>query len=212
MSSQQCLGTTNSGSRCKRKCALGEYCFQHKPIVYQDAFTRVLPSIDLSDETGRNHSPFKIPNSPPRRMETRLQRRLSLHEIQIDRIVRECLEEPQDRVKPRPPQRPRGRKSEVVKPCRTEDCCICYDQQVNQDDFLDCGHSVCKTCIGKLRDVRCPMCRVPISAKFISEQDKKKMANRKKADISERNEEASIQYLMNLPLVSLTSRRRTSVL
>lgn len=206
MSSQQCLGTTNSGSRCKRKCASGEYCFQHKPIVYQQTFTRVLPSIDLSAETGTS---FEIPTSPPRRMETRLQRRLSLHEVQIDRIVRECLEEPQDRVKPRPPYRPRGRKSEVVlPPCRTEDCCICYDEQVKQDDFLDCGHSVCKTCIGKLRDTRCPMCRVSISAKFITDKDKKKMENRKKADISQRNEEASILFLMNLPLVSLTSRRR----
>jgi hypothetical protein len=54
------------------------------------------------------------------------------------------------------------------------DCCVCMEEMPDSDK-LDCGHHVCRGCIGKLRNDKCPMCRRNISAKHITSQMKLKM-------------------------------------
>lgn len=61
------------------------------------------------------------------------------------------------------------------------ECCICVDQML-ESDRLECGHSVCRGCLGSLRDTRCPMCRGEIVVHFVKEKDKEKMRMRYRID------------------------------
>lgn len=79
---------------------------------------------------------------------------------------------------------------------KTEDCCVCYDP-VPESEFLECEHPVCKSCIGQLRDTRCPMCRAEIKSKNISEKEKKKMIRRRQEDHRNRNNELFHHYMQN---------------
>ena len=79
---------------------------------------------------------------------------------------------------------------------KTEDCCVCYDP-VPEVEFLECDHSVCKNCIGQLRDTRCPMCRAEIKSKNISDKEKKKMIRRRQEDHRNRNNELFQNYMQS---------------
>jgi hypothetical protein len=79
---------------------------------------------------------------------------------------------------------------------KTEDCCVCYDP-VPEEEFLECEHSVCKNCIGQLRDTRCPMCRADIKSKNISDKEKKKMIRRRQEDHRNRNNELFQNYMQS---------------
>lgn len=160
--------------------------------------------------------------SPPR-MRTRLQTRRVL-EVQLQtlnsvveqtreprnaRLARQTMQvdpEPtrQSRVKPRPPNRPIKRPEQRDDLEQTkgssccEDCCICYDQKVEEDRFLACGHALCQTCINSLRSDKCPMCRKEVESKYISKTEKKRMQRRKRDDDEERNEEAYVNYMRSI--------------
>lgn len=51
-----------------------------------------------------------------------------------------------------------------------------------ESDRLECGHSVCRGCLGRLRDTRCPMCRGEIVVHFVKEKDREKMRERYRID------------------------------
>jgi hypothetical protein len=164
--------------------------------------------------------------SPPR-MRTRLQtQRVLQAQLQTLNSIVEQTREPrnarlarqtmqvdpeQSRVKPRPPNRPIKRSQDKVqdkvqeqttkshkKASCCEDCCICYDQKVEEDRFLECGHALCETCIKSLRSDKCPMCRKEIESKYISKTEKKRMQRRKRDDDEERNEEAYVNYMRSI--------------
>jgi len=43
------------------------------------------------------------------------------------------------------------------------ECRICYENvPSNNLEILECSHSLCKKCLGKLRCLLCPFCRNPI--------------------------------------------------
>ncbi len=226
MSRMQCFTITQSGSRCKRMCQHGStQCFQHNKMDSNHTSSpnvrpfRQLPSIDFTAETGRPifktidliDLTLEESEPQPRRMETRLSRRRSIQrEIGM---VQEAIENTrQQRVKPRPPRRPRKTKSKKHKDSnqkqtnpthsqehqKEEDCCICYEQKVREERFLECGHVMCQDCIKQLRSDKCPMCRKEIQSKFISKAEKKRMATRKRDDDEERNEQAYEAYMQAL--------------
>jgi len=47
------------------------------------------------------------------------------------------------------------------------ECAICYNQT---DNILDCKHSICNKCLGKLRKYECPVCRAGLSGEIITGQ------------------------------------------
>jgi hypothetical protein len=220
MCKTQCFCLTNSGTRCKRYCSQGSLkCFQHQKMNCEHI--RILPSIDFTEQTQRPEPKtliiIDLTNSPPR-MKTRSQTRRVL-ETQLQtlnsaveqtreprnaRIARQMMQvdpEPvarQKRVKPRPPRRPITKPIENKSSSHCEDCCICYDQKVEEDRFLACGHALCQTCIGSLRSDKCPMCRKEVESKYISKTEKKRMQRRKRDDDEERNEEAYQNYMRTL--------------
>jgi len=107
---------------------------------------------------------------------------------------------PRPRHNPRPPQKPKKasepvKKSEKKEDCsKKEDCCVCYES-MPASEVLGCSHPVCKGCLKQLRDDRCPICRAEIKSKYISDKDKKKMAQRKREDALDRANEAFRNYL-----------------
>lgn len=80
------------------------------------------------------------------------------------------------------------------------DCSVCMEQMLQSDQLL-CGHPVCRSCLGSMRDTRCPLCRREIQASFIRESDKEKMKQRYLYDRTlekmeeERQEEEREEYL-----------------
>ena len=61
------------------------------------------------------------------------------------------------------------------------DCCVCMEE-MPESDKLDCGHPLCKSCIGNLRNDKCPLCRCHIKAKHITSQLKSLMREKFEAD------------------------------
>ncbi len=193
----QCSSFTLSGSQCKRLCHHGATkCFQHGKTSSTSATPapRRPRKIDIIDLT--------IDEEPRRGMQTRLSKRKQL-ERELG-IVMEVIETSRDqrdernlyreqRVKPRPPRRPRNHSHQ-----KEDDCCICYDTRVREERFLECGHAMCEGCIKQLRNDQCPMCRKEINSKFISKAEKKRMQRRKRDDDEERNEEQYQAYMLEL--------------
>ena len=214
----QCFCLTQTGLRCKRYCVDGlKKCFQHQKI--EDRLVRMLPSLDLNAEPVRVVKPViqidltdEVETSSTRTIQTRSMTR-RIVEIQIESVqntiaqtreprmtrlaYRQMQNQPEERVKPRPthtgprkPSRPKNNKE--------EDCCICYDQKVEEDNWLKCGHCICGGCIKQLRNDKCPMCRSEIECKLVSKADKKRMLRRKRDDDEERNEQLYQNYLREL--------------
>jgi hypothetical protein len=75
------------------------------------------------------------------------------------------------------------------------ECCICYEKTIPTKQKLDCDHYVCMTCIKKLRDDRCPLCRHVISSNFITDAMKTTMKQRKKEDFHYRATELDREYM-----------------
>ena len=55
------------------------------------------------------------------------------------------------------------------------DCSICFDPT---DQELKCKHYICSDCILRLRKPKCPLCRGPLEASFITEEILNKLAFR----------------------------------
>ena len=109
---------------------------------------------------------------------------------------------PKPAPKPLPPK-PQKTKSLSGKPesskeeVKLHDCCVCLETNVNEDELLECKHSVCKSCVGQLRDPRCPMCRREIKAKWITGASKKRMTQLQKKDKEERNNQLLRAHLQS---------------
>jgi hypothetical protein len=50
---------------------------------------------------------------------------------------------------------------------KKEECCICYEININKKELMECKHGVCKDCLKKLQDNRCPICRQEMKGKLI---------------------------------------------
>jgi len=207
----QCFCLTNSGTRCKRYCSEGSLkCFQHEKMNHEDI--RILPSIDFTQQTQKPEPKtfivFDLTNSPPTRSNTRSVQLNSAVEQTMEsgntRIERQTMQVDQEllarqnRVKPITPRRPIKKPIENKSSSHCEDCCICYDQKVEEDRFLACGHALCPTCISSLRSDKCPLCRKEVESKYISKTEKKRMQRRKRDDDEERNEESYENYMRTL--------------
>ena len=70
------------------------------------------------------------------------------------------------------------------------DCCVCMDEMPSTDK-LKCTHPVCRTCVGKLRSDKCPMCRREIAAHYLKPRQKSNMRRRFEQDRISRNIEAT---------------------
>ena len=214
--SRQCESKTSTGARCKRTSKDGcNMCFQHLKMCgisvepsYQPPrrSTRgmgvasrpkkdvLIIDLTLDEEDQQDRSIV------PRRMETRLQKRLNLQQ-HMGQVLNAIQEIQQDRIRDHPPRRPRQKTHQHKHHSsngRCEDCCICYDAKVREERFLECGHILCEGCISNLRDDRCPICRKEVQSKFISNAEKKRMRNRKRDDDEERNEELYQAYMVEL--------------
>jgi hypothetical protein len=77
------------------------------------------------------------------------------------------------------------------------DCCVCLDEMPESDN-LDCGHPLCRGCVGNLRNDKCPMCRRDISAKHITSHQKSQMRKRFQEDRVARHAVATQNYLATL--------------
>ena len=47
-------------------------------------------------------------------------------------------------------------------------CCLC-EESMKSYEVIDCGHSICKECIYKLRKNECPVCRSELSGEIITD-------------------------------------------
>jgi hypothetical protein len=93
-------------------------------------------------------------------------------------------------LKPEPEQDQNGKQEEVL-----QDCCVCLETNVKEEDLLECKHSVCRDCVKQLRDPRCPMCRRDIKGKWITGSSKKRMARLQTQDRAQREQQALQTYL-----------------
>jgi hypothetical protein len=74
------------------------------------------------------------------------------------------------------------------------DCCVCMEE-MPESDKLDCGHPLCRGCVGNLRNDKCPMCRRDISGKHITAHQKSQMRQKFQADRVARHAAATQIYL-----------------
>jgi len=75
-----------------------------------------------------------------------------------------------------------------TKSVEKDECCVCYEQ-MPVSDALGCKHLVCKGCLEKMRDDRCPMCRTPI----------KKLSGKAKAEIQRRRTQDTLERYQVVP-------------
>lgn len=54
-------------------------------------------------------------------------------------------------------------KSINLEPLHTDDVCICCFNLFYEPLTIQCGHTICKTCYGKLQQLKCPHCRFKIN-------------------------------------------------
>jgi hypothetical protein len=81
------------------------------------------------------------------------------------------------------------------------DCCVCYDEQILIKDLLNCNHAVCYTCISKLRNDTCPMCRQKLAGNLVTKEVEEKIKKNKENDKKENeriNREAAINIQQNM--------------
>lgn len=43
------------------------------------------------------------------------------------------------------------------------ECCICFEENVADDEKTECGHCVCSGCLDQMTKPVCPMCRAEIA-------------------------------------------------
>jgi hypothetical protein len=62
-------------------------------------------------------------------------------------------------------RKPCGRKNKPLKKCllymnqQKEPCCVCFDENYNQNDHFICSHPLCSSCYYQLNQICCPICR-----------------------------------------------------
>jgi len=65
-----------------------------------------------------------------------------------------------DRLRARPgPAEP----YDALRNCNCNVCWSAYDDGIRMPMTLTCGHCVCASCLGQLRQLSCPQCRAPIT-------------------------------------------------
>lgn len=47
-------------------------------------------------------------------------------------------------------------------------CCICLDENVAEKDLLVCRHSICLSCLSRLAQRRCPVCRQQLEGQLVT--------------------------------------------
>ena len=209
----QCEGYTKSGLRCKKKTLdISKRCHLHLKQTIQE---------EPREEPKSRPEQRPDQQKPRTRSETRrlleeallTYQRLYQHNQHndvrenIEQLIRLEMEKErimnEMRVK-EPPRRPRkpirrntNKKEQEKKPdLPKEDCCVCFENNVEKDEMLECKHSVCKGCVKQLRDPRCPMCRSDIKSKFITDKDIRTMKIKSRADARNRTDESIREYLM----------------
>lgn len=87
-------------------------------------------------------------------------------------------------------------KSEVDS-TQKDECCVCYEMMPISES-LGCKHLVCKGCLGKMRDDRCPMCRTPMK---MTTKAKQEIQRRRVQDTLERHQiHLTISTVSNMDL------------
>jgi len=172
--SNQCEGKTRSGNQCARMTLnVSKRCHLHQETTQPRTVQALNASVARLQEQVRQIETLA---------RTRLQQLTNNHQTH---------KEPRPKRNKDKKEQPKDRKNSCGK---TEECCVCYEP-VPEDEFLECDHAVCKSCIGQLRDTRCPMCRAEIKSKNISESQKKKMVRRRIEDQTNRNNQLVQQYM-----------------
>jgi len=74
------------------------------------------------------------------------------------------------------------------------ECCVCMEEMPGSDK-LDCGHPLCRDCVGNLRNDKCPLCRREIKAKHITAKQKADMRHKFIEDRISRNSAATHAFI-----------------
>jgi hypothetical protein len=194
--SKQCEGKTRSGNQCARMTlSPSKRCHfhQHEPVdTRADRTPSSVQSLNDSVDTIQEFI---------RQLESLARNRLqelttTSSSSQLTTMTSSTLKDPRPKrnKEQKKEQKEVSKKNKKDPSGKTEECCVCYDP-VPEDEFLECDHAVCKSCIGQLRDTRCPMCRAEIKSKNISESQKKKMVRRRIEDQTNRNNQLVQQYM-----------------
>jgi hypothetical protein len=78
--------------------------------------------------------------------------------------------------------------------CDKIECCVCMEEMPGSDK-LDCGHPLCRECVGNLRSDKCPLCRRDIKAKHITSKQKADMRRKLQEDRVARNSAATQAFI-----------------
>ena len=77
-------------------------------------------------------------------------------------------------------------------------CCVCYENMQDQEK-LECSHSICSTCAIKLRSEKCPVCQRFIKGKNITDFVLCNILQRKEEDDFEyRNRDAAAALIAEM--------------
>ena len=217
----QCEGYTKSGLRCKKKTLdISKKCHLHlKQTIQEEPKEEPKSRQEQKQELKPDQQKPRTRSETRRLLEEALLNYQRLYQHNQHNDVRENIEQlirletekerimNEMRVK-EPPRRPRKpirrntnkkeqeKKQEKKPDLPKEDCCVCFENNVEKDEVLECKHSVCKGCVKQLRDPRCPMCRSDIKSKFITDKDIRSMKIKSRADAQNRTDESIREFLM----------------
>jgi hypothetical protein len=187
----KCIATTLKNKPCsKNALANSFYCYHHKkfniPTVVPNPSTNIPTVVSVVLPTGvpniqsRSGDKCSGMTKAGKRCKKKANKTGYCH-LHIPKSDSKCVIE-----------------GKVVDNCKMEDCSICYETNVNENEMLNCKHYVCKECISKLRDDRCPMCRQKLSGKLITNKIISNIRSRKYIDIQDRLETVSRNYIREI--------------
>jgi hypothetical protein len=155
-----CKGIKKNGTRCSRSIfnptSNNEYCYQHR----SDRYTYV------AKDKVENINPV---NEPPSTCQGKL-----LNGNKCSRKVNKCK---QFCYQHDPTKKDKDKNEKEVK--EKIECCICYEKNISKQDMMTCNHSVCKDCLEKMEDDRCPMCRQEMKGKLMTSSMIRKLKNKR---------------------------------
>lgn len=212
MSRRQCSELTKSGSRCKILTKNG-VCHKHKK-VYLSTDPNLFNNPNMTEDDFLNVKLISKKHNTHEKACKREEKRLDepfIHLVSLD-ILSRNIETRSSRRKTLGSKLEREKKSfrlsldfahqttsglVDMKETRPDDynCCVCYET-VTTKDKLKCSHFLCKSCIMQMRDIRCPICRMVMSSKDISFENRILIQERKREDEIERSELALQEYLL----------------
>lgn len=173
MSRKQCSGLTKSGSQCKI-LTKNSVCYKHKK-VYLSTDPNLFNNPNMTEDDFLNVKLISKKHNNHEKACKREEKRLDepfIHLVSLDILPRN-----------------------IETPNEDYNCCVCYES-VSTKDKLKCSHFLCKSCIMQMRDIRCPICRMVMSSKNISFENRILIQERKREDEIERSELALQEYLL----------------